>query len=193
VRRAGEAIVRHFLRSGSQALESLRFDRLIAHLQGEGLADTAVRRPSAAPVRRFAARYSHKSSMNLSVNSANAGQQAAQECAAIAADLERLKALIAEAGDKLLASFNQVAAVTPRLAGAERDRAALDNAVTVAVTSLQFQDMANQLTAHAQRRLAVLQDCVKQLSTNDADPLLATTRLQPVKQIGMGAGSVDLF
>ncbi len=131
--------------------------------------------------------------MNLSVNSANAGQQAAQECAAIAADLERLKALIAEAGDKLLASFNQVAAVATQLAGAERDCAALNRAVTAAVVSMQFQDMANQLTAHAQRRLAVLHDCVKQLSTNDADPLLAASRLQPVKQIGMGAGSVDLF
>jgi len=122
-----------------------------------------------------------------------AGQQAARECAAIAADLGRLKALIAEAGDTLLASFNRVAAMAPQLSCNVSERRALDSAVGSAVTALQFQDMAAQLTGHAQRRLTVLQNCVHTMSADGTDPLLADTRLQPVKQNGMGAGSIDLF
>jgi hypothetical protein len=53
--------------------------------------------------------------------------------------------------------------------------------------------MATQLTQHAQRRLIVLQDCLKSLSAEAADPLLAATRMQPVRQRGMGAGSIDFF
>jgi hypothetical protein len=130
---------------------------------------------------------------NLIIDPTTAAQRgAARECQAIAADLERLKVLLAEAGDKLLASFNVVGAVAPALARDERERRQIGGAVASAVTALQFQDMATQLTAHAQRRLAVLQDLVATLA-QETDPLLATTRLQPVKQAGMGAGSIDLF
>jgi hypothetical protein len=122
-----------------------------------------------------------------------AGQHAARECAAIAADLERLKALIADAGDKLLASFNQVGDLAPQLARDERQRQLLQRAVGVAVTALQFQDMATQLAQHAQRRLDVLQDCLRTMASPDADPLLAATRMQPVRQVGMGAGSIEFF
>lgn len=122
-----------------------------------------------------------------------AGPAAARECAAIAADLERLKALVADAGDKLLASFNEVAARLPQMALPEVERQRLVAAVTTAVTALQFQDMATQLTGHAQRRLIVLQDCLKSLTHEPPDPLLATTRLQPVRQNAVGAGAIDLF
>lgn len=118
---------------------------------------------------------------------------AARECAAIAADLERLKTLIAEAGDRLAASFAVIGEVVPRTAGDESRRRRVEQAVAVAVTALQFQDMATQLTQHAQNRLAVLQACLKTLSDGEADPLLATTRMQPVRQAGMGAGSIELF
>jgi hypothetical protein len=122
-----------------------------------------------------------------------AGPAAARECAAIAADLERLKALIVDAGDKLLASFNELAARLPQMAQTEVDRTGLMATVTTAVTALQFQDMATQLTGHAQRRLNVLQDCLKTLTHEPPDPLLATTRLQPVRQNAVGAGAIDLF
>lgn len=122
-----------------------------------------------------------------------AGPAAARECAAIAADLERLKALIADAGDKLAASFNEVAARLPQMRLPDADKAQLAAAVTTAVTSLQFQDMAAQLTGHAQRRLTVLQDCLKKLTHEPPDPLLADTRMQPVRQSAVGAGSIDLF
>ena len=52
-----------------------------------------------------------------------AGLDAARECALIEADLERLKSLINDAGERLLISFNQVAAVLPALATAEPQRA----------------------------------------------------------------------
>jgi hypothetical protein len=119
-------------------------------------------------------------------------QRTALECEAIAADLERLKAMIADAGDRLLASFNVVGALAPLPTRSEEDQRRLAGAVASAVTALQFQDMANQLTAHAQRRLTSLHETLSQLS-DGVDPLLATTRLQPVRQTGMGAGSIDLF
>jgi hypothetical protein len=120
----------------------------------------------------------------------DAGHAAALECAAIAADLERLKAMINDAGDKLLASFNQVSEIAPRLDGAG-ERARLGAAVTSAVTALQFQDMATQLTQHAQARLSALERCLVALEVDD--PLLAATRMQPVRQSHVSAGSIDLF
>lgn len=119
----------------------------------------------------------------------------ARECAAIAADLERLKALIADAGDKLLSSFNAVSTRVPHMAMADAERAQVVSAITTAVTALQFQDMATQLTGHAQGRLAVLQDCLRRRTPDPAeiDPLLVDTRMQPVRQSAVGAGSIDLF
>jgi hypothetical protein len=121
----------------------------------------------------------------------DAGHAAALECAAIAADLERLKAMINDAGDKLLASFNQVSAIAPRLDAGTGERAQLGAAVTSAVTALQFQDMATQLTQHAQARLRALERCLVALDVDD--PLLGPSRMQPVRQSHVSAGSVDLF
>ena len=130
---------------------------------------------------------------NIDAHDVAAAQQGAQhECQAIAADLERLKALIGDAGDRLLESFNRVGGLSERLPCGAPERGEFGTAVAGAVTALQFQDMASQLISHAQRRLAVLQDVLSRLA-DQHDPLLATTRLQPVKQAGMGAGSIDLF
>ncbi len=118
--------------------------------------------------------------------------RAALECEAIAADLERLKTLIADAGDRLMASFNTVGSLAPQAAQTEADQRTLAGAVASAVTALQFQDMATQLTAHAQGRLASLREQLGRFS-DGTDPLLAPTRMHPVKQAGMGAGSIDLF
>lgn len=127
------------------------------------------------------------------VTPGTAGSTAARECAAIASDLARLTALIADAGDKLLVSFNQVSAIAPRLAAPAPERAALNSAIGSAVTALQFQDMATQLTQHAQRRLTQLEKALSTLAEEAHDPLTAPTRMQPVRQDGMGAGSIDLF
>ena len=119
-----------------------------------------------------------------------AGVGAAQECALIEADLERLKALICDAGDRLLVSFNEMAAALPELSG-DRDRLSrLDDAVRAAVTALQFQDMATQLTGHAQRRLLVLEEHLRGMNGGGA---LAALPSHPVRQVEMSAGSIDLF
>ncbi len=121
-----------------------------------------------------------------------AGHDAAHECALIEADLERLKTLINDAGDRLLLSFNQIAAVLPTLAASETQRAQVIEAVHAAVTSLQFQDMATQLTGHAQRRLSVLEERLRSLS-NEAARSLQMAHSHPVRQVEMSAGSIDLF
>ena len=129
---------------------------------------------------------------SLDEHDAAAVHRAALECQAIAADLERLKQMIADAGDRLLASFNVVSTLESQTPRSEAEQRRLANAVSNAVTALQFQDMANQLTAHAQLRLAAMHEALTRISEG-VDPLLATSRLQPVRQAGMGAGSIDLF
>jgi hypothetical protein len=121
-----------------------------------------------------------------------AGLAAAQECALIEADLERLKALINDAGERLLMSFNQVAAVLPSLAASDVQRGQVVEAVHAAVTALQFQDMATQLTGHAQRRLSVLEERLRSLS-DEAARSLQMIQPHPVRQVEMTAGSIDLF
>ncbi|HTT10204.1 MAG TPA: hypothetical protein VMG60_04875 [Burkholderiaceae bacterium] len=118
--------------------------------------------------------------------------RAALECEAIAADLERLKAMIADAGGRLLASFNVVGTLETQAPRGEAEQRRLAGAISNAVTALQFQDMADQLTTHAQLRLATMHESLARIA-HGVDPLLATSRLQPVRQTGMGAGSIDLF
>ena len=117
---------------------------------------------------------------------------AAHECAAIAADLEKLKLLISDAGDRLLASFNQVGAAVALLAPSDAERVRLSAAVGAAVTALQFQDIATQLTAHALRRLDALQTLIgSTVAGAVGDPLVVHGH--PVHQAEMSSGSIDLF
>src|SRR5262245_40643495 len=62
-------------------------------------------------------------------------QRTALECEAIAADLERLKIMIADASDRLLASFNVVGALAKLPARSEEDQRRLAGAVASAVTA----------------------------------------------------------
>ncbi|MCU0952858.1 MAG: hypothetical protein MUC68_17940 [Burkholderiaceae bacterium] len=124
----------------------------------------------------------------------SAGSTAARECAAIASDLARLNSLIADAGDRLLASFTQIIEIAPQLAAQPQDRARLDSAISEAMTALQFQDMCTQLTHHAQRRLVELEQALSTLAEEADDPLVdVAARMQPVRQEAMGAGSIELF
>ena len=120
------------------------------------------------------------------------GADPAEECKRIESDLERLKALIGDAGDRLLLSFNQIAALLPQLAATDEERAQVVESVHAAVTALQFQDMAIQLTEHAQRHLSSLEEQLRSQSVLGPDG----THLHPthpVRQFGMAAGSIDLF
>lgn len=121
-----------------------------------------------------------------------AGLDAAQECALIEADLERLKSLINDAGERLMVSFNQIAALLPALSAGAEQRAQMVQSVHAAVTALQFQDMATQLTEHAQRRLSVLEERLRSLS-DEAARGLPRIAPHPVRQVEMRDGSVELF
>ncbi len=124
------------------------------------------------------------------------GRTAAQECAAIEADLERLKALVNDAAGRLLGSFNEFVNLEPRTQRNLEERARVQEAIAAAVTALQFQDMATQLTGHAQRRLVALESCLRMMHGEGAGESAGEAlraHPQPVGQAEMSAGSVDLF
>jgi predicted nucleic acid-binding Zn-ribbon protein len=121
-----------------------------------------------------------------------AGRNAAQECAAIEADLERLKKLVNDAAGRLLGSFNEFASLEQQTSRNREERQRIEMAIGSAVTALQFQDMATQLTGHAQRRLVALENCLRTLyGESSAGAIL--DHPTPVRQAEMSAGSVDLF
>jgi len=120
------------------------------------------------------------------------GLDPAEECKRIESDLERLKALIHDAGERLLLSFNEVAALLPELASTGEQRARVIESLHAAVTALQFQDMATQLTEHAQRRLSSLEERLRSESARTVDGAQSHPP-HPVRQLGMTAGSIDLF
>jgi chromosome segregation ATPase len=125
-------------------------------------------------------------------NSPDAGRDAAQECAAIEEDLERLKMLVNDAAGRLLGSFNEFVTLERHAVRNREERERIESAIGTAVTALQFQDMATQLTGHAQRRLAALEASLRTLyETTSAAGLL--DHPQPVRQAEMSAGSIDLF
>jgi hypothetical protein len=123
-------------------------------------------------------------------------------------DLDRLQTLLADACDTLMARF---------LGASEQVRGLMDNSAPAsdsasaappvydelmqqlggAVVALQFQDMASQLIAHANRRL---RNCADRLASDtfdneDGDTVIEAPPLRPnpVTQDEMDAGSVDLF
>jgi chromosome segregation ATPase len=121
-----------------------------------------------------------------------ARRSAAQECAAIEADLERLKTLFADAAERLMSSFNQFTELEQGISRSKAERERIAAAIGSAVIALQFQDMASQLTGHAQRRLAALQECLHAIA-HDQQGVTFAAPPQPVRQSAMSAGSVDLF
>jgi hypothetical protein len=123
---------------------------------------------------------------------ADGGRNAAQECAAIEADLERLKTLVNDAAGRLLGSFNEFVALEQQASRNSEQRQRIESAIGTAVTALQFQDMATQLTGHAQRRLAALEACLRSLYSEGSAGILLE-HSQPVRQSEMSAGSIDLF
>ncbi len=120
------------------------------------------------------------------------GRNAAQECAAIEADLERLKTLVNDAAGRLLGSFNEFVALEQQASRNSEQRQRIESAIGTAVTALQFQDMATQLTGHAQRRLAALESCLRAMYGEGTGGALLENA-QPVRQSEMSAGSIDLF
>jgi len=125
------------------------------------------------------------------------GRTVAQECAAIEADLERLKKLVNDAAGRLLGSFNEFPRLEQQTSRNQEERQRVEMAIGSAITALQFQDMATQLTGHAQRRLSALEECLRTLyaevPVGGVSAGILIQQSQPVRQAEMSAGSVDLF
>lgn len=117
---------------------------------------------------------------------------------AAAGDLERLQALLADACDTLLARFSLAADQLAALPLPPDDRAwpPLRDARTqlgAAVTALQFQDMASQLIAHAQRRLHQCAERVGAPPGAGAHARVPPPWPNPVAQANVASGPIELF
>ena len=119
-------------------------------------------------------------------------------------DLQRLQVLLADAFQLLLVSFDSASRelAQQRRRRPERELATvlteIQNQLDNAVTALQFQDMTNQLIEHTNLRL---RHCVDEIAAiafdgdEDGEPVVqaAPDRPNPVTQLEMDAGSVELF
>lgn len=130
-------------------------------------------------------------------------------------ELQQLRALLADAVEKLLATFGslqQLAEEQRRIASGPGASAAagelaaqVDRDIRAAVTALQFQDMATQLLDHTARRIAVADAVIWSLVASGAepaspDPLYAALealadagKASPVCQREIVSGTVELF
>ena len=115
-------------------------------------------------------------------------------------DLARLDGLLAHPMENLMQRFTTAigSLADPTLAQAAALQEAR-NALSAAVTELQFQDMASQLIVHTSK---VLQGCAYRLASEsmgqedgEAVPFVEEVpeRPNPVTQDEMDAGSIELF
>ncbi|HET9976034.1 MAG TPA: hypothetical protein VFQ20_01245 [Burkholderiaceae bacterium] len=112
-------------------------------------------------------------------------------------DLDRLQTLLSDACDLLSASFFGARASVDALHAGESVND-LTRHLGRAITALQFEDMASQLIAHTHRRL---RSCADRLAADafaaDDDGAAvveaAPLRPNPVTQVEMDAGSIELF
>lgn len=116
-------------------------------------------------------------------------------------ELNRLRSLINDAGERLMSSFSVIAEMS-----VQRDalqKAEITAAVDNAMSALQFQDMAGQLVGHAAKRIELLERItaplsrLPEVSMEDLSNAVAGTVYDrdtgPVEQACMSGGSVDLF
>jgi hypothetical protein len=121
-------------------------------------------------------------------------------------DLDRLQRLLSDACETLMLRFADASTQVQDLLHAEHARNAqtsdalqrLMGDLRVAITALQFQDMASQLITHTHLRLRACVDQIARDAMGDdgegaAIVAEAPTRPNPVTQDEMDAGSIDLF
>lgn len=125
----------------------------------------------------------------------------------VTADIKRLEGLLDHAASNLIERFGAAAALTEQVKQAsEKGKAApealicqLQDTLNKAVIEVQFHDMATQLLTHSRK---VLDACSDQLaeqalgtSEEEDGPGAAPipTRLNPVTQSEMDAGTIELF
>jgi hypothetical protein len=116
----------------------------------------------------------------------------AQDCCDIQADVVRLTGLVNDAAERLLGSFREFAELEWQAQRCQEHRHRVESALSVAVTSLQFQDMVTQLSGQLVRRLEGLEG---QLRNADGASVSSTVSIchGSVGQTGMNSGSIDLF
>jgi hypothetical protein len=121
-------------------------------------------------------------------------------------DLDRLQRLLSDACETLMVRFADASVQVQDLLHAEQARNAassdalqrLMGDLRIAITALQFQDMASQLITHTHQRLRA---CVDQIARDamgddgegEAVVTDAPQRPNPVTQDEMDAGSIELF
>ena len=114
-------------------------------------------------------------------------------------DLKRLEGLLDHATGNLLDRFNAVSAALRSLHGDSEETRHIEQALHLAVTELQFHDMATQLLVHTGK---VLRGCAYKLAEEamerDEDEVgvvetCLPERPNPVTQSEMDAGSIELF
>ena len=117
-------------------------------------------------------------------------------------DLERLLGLLSGACTELSEGFHGACALIEQQRQQQRGApdaflAVLEQRLSIAVTALQFEDMASQLVGHARR---VLRSSADRLAADafgdDGDGASideAPRRANPVTQDEMDAGSIELF
>ena len=128
------------------------------------------------------------------------------ELAQVEEEINRVGGMIAEAVLQLSASFDQLYRLSSGQstgAGSHVDPE-LEEAVSAAVRSLQFEDMASQALAEAHRSLSYLRGVADELQTvhdtgelatriSEQHRLWANTRRKAVSQQNLDKGSVELF
>lgn len=114
-------------------------------------------------------------------------------------DLKRLEGLLDHATSNLLERFNTAMAALNTLHGDSEETRRIGEALRLAVTELQFHDMASQLLVHTGK---VLKGCAYKLAEEamemEEDELgvvetCLPERPNPVTQSEMDAGSIELF
>ena|GEM_PF-2187497 len=108
-------------------------------------------------------------------------------------ELGRMKGIIDDASSELFTSFSEIQGAFWRedinLAGSGADQA-----LTRAMTALQFQDMVDQLMSGLSQRIGVATEMLDRVSPSDAAP--TKERIFPrqvVLQHDVGSGDVELF
>ena len=118
-------------------------------------------------------------------------------------DLERLQRLLDDASQSLMAHFThatqRIEAALQAIEGEAHGIHEARHSLGVAITALQFQDMASQLIAHTSRRLRSCADRLARDAMGEDDEDGATVveappqRPNPVTKDEMDAGSIELF
>ena len=123
-------------------------------------------------------------------------------------ELGRLRSLIDDASDRLMASFGVIGELSAQQLASSQGAASeqaqdMERAVGNAVSALQFQDMANQLVGHAAQRIELLERIAESLRrlpdvsmeelTDAVEATVCARQDGPVAQACMTGGSVDLF